>query len=94
MRNLLRGHLVGNGKKQAVTLNCRNHGETKPSIAGGGLDDGVAGPQLAGPFGSIDHGKGHSILDGATRVLVFELQKNTAGTCVEPGEFEHGRVTD
>ena len=64
-------------------------------VAGGRLDDGAAGSQLAGALGLLDHRQPDPVLDAAARVQLLELGQDgrleAGGDLVEAHQ---GRVPD
>ncbi len=77
-RDLLLAHLVGHDEDAAVALDGGGDRQADAGVAGGGLDDGAARPQLAVPLGRLDHGQADPVLDRSARVQVLELG-NDAG---------------
>jgi hypothetical protein len=63
-------------------------------IAGRGLDHGAARLQQAVVLGLLDHGLADAVLDGAARVLRFELEEQLAGAGVDPGDFHQRGIAD
>ena len=68
--------VVRHDQDHAIALDGRRHGQRDAGIAGGGLDQGVAGTDLAARLGSGDHRDRRPILDRAGRIIAFELAQN------------------
>jgi hypothetical protein len=56
-----------------VTLDRRRHGQRDAGIAGGRLDQRIAGLDVAARFGMDDHRQRRPILDRTGRVVAFQL---------------------
>src|SRR5699024_8060167 len=70
---LVRAELVRAHEHATVALLLGDHGQADPGVAGGRLDDGAAGSQLAALLGRLAHAHGDAILDRPARVEVFDL---------------------
>ena len=68
--------VVGHDQDHAIALDRRRHGQRNPGIARGGLDQGVAGSDLAARLSLGDHGNRRPILDRSGRIVAFELAQN------------------
>ena len=58
-------HVLGHDERHAIAADGRGHGERNARIAAGGLDETIAGPDLAALLGAADHGQRRSVLDRA-----------------------------
>ena len=77
--HLFAGDFVRHRKYAVVTAQGSHHGQANAGVAGGGLDDGAPGQQLAFPLGRGDHGQGGAVLDATSGVQVLELCQQMAG---------------
>ncbi len=59
-----------------VALDRRGHGQGDAGVAGGGLDQRVAGLDLAALLGPADHRQRRSVLHRAGRIVAFELAQD------------------
>ena len=59
-----------------VAHDRRGHGQGDAGIAGGGLDQGITGLDVAALLGQTDHRQRRAILHRARRVVAFELEQN------------------
>ena len=46
---------LGHSDHKRVSLGCANHGKANSRVSASGLDDGLAGLELTGLFGCLDH---------------------------------------
>ena len=92
--DLFLAHLVRHHQHHLVTALGTHQGEGQTGVAGGGLHQGGAGLDQAFLLGGVDHGTGHPVLDGAARILAFQLEEETAGAGVEVGHFHQGGGPD
>jgi hypothetical protein len=63
-------------QQQAVAADRRRHGERDAGVAGGGLDQRVAGLDPAALLGMPDHRHGRAVLDRPRGVIALELRQN------------------
>ena len=69
----------------AVAADRRRHGQRDAGVAGGGLDQRVAGADLASLLGAADHGDGRAVLHRSRGVVAFELAQDDVAarrTCI------------
>ena len=93
--DLLGRHLVGDHEDAAVAPLGRHDGQAHAGVAGGGLDDGAAGPEQALVLGPGDHGQGGAVLDAAAGVEHLQLGRHRAGQPLgHPVQPQEGRVAD
>ena len=70
----LQAHGLRHGEDDPVALDRGHKGQRDTGVAAGRLDqDGLAGLDLAGLLGGVDHCKADAILHAADRVLAFQL---------------------
>ena len=69
-------HVRGHDQHHAVALHGRGHGQGDAGIAAGGLDEGVAGADLAARLGVADHAQGRAVLDRTGRVVALQLDQD------------------
>src|SRR5690606_33105261 len=91
---LLPAHLVRDHEDQLVALLLRHQRQADAGVAGGALDQGVAGLDVAALFGGLDHAHADAVLDRTARVLALELQVQLAGTGIQAPGLDDGRVGD
>jgi hypothetical protein len=94
LQHLLGRHLVRDDEHDRIALCARDQREPEPRVAGGRLDDGAAGLQLAAALGALDHREPDAVLDRAAGILRFELQQQRAGPGIEPRNLDQRRVAD
>ena len=70
----LPGHVVGHHHLQRIALAAADHRQRDARVAGGRLEDGVAGLDRAPLLGVLDHRLGDAVLDRAGRVVTLELR--------------------
>src|SRR6516165_2131824 len=87
-------HLVRDDENEAIALLRRDEGQAQAGIAGGRFDESAAWSYLAVALGCFDEREADAILDGARRILVFELGEEAARTSVEARQFDERRVAD
>ncbi|MNZ89006.1 hypothetical protein D3C78_1079090 [compost metagenome] len=101
VQDLLGGHLVRHHQHHPVALGAADQGQAQASVAGGGFDDGAAGPEATIALGGVDHGQTDTVLDRTAGVLGFEFEKQCARAGIETADayqggianqFEHGRT--
>ena len=63
----------GHHAVHGVTVETPDQGQGESGVAGGGLQDALTGLQRAIGAGRVDHRLDDAVLDGAGRVLPFEL---------------------
>ena len=87
--------LVRGDKDGLVPLELAHHGQSDPRVSAGWFDDGAAGLQFPAGLGFLNHFQGDAVLDGPSRVQVFELEQylclDSGGDCVELNQW---RVAD
>ena len=76
---LVLADLVRADEDALVALGLGHHGQADAGVAGGRLDDGAAGLELAGRLRRLDHPGGDPVLHGAARVEVLDLRRAPAG---------------
>ncbi len=94
VEDLLLAHLVRNDEQQAIALLRGDQRQPQPRVTCGGLDKSAARLDLAVALGSLDEIQADAVLDGATRILVLELEKQLAGTGIEVRDGDERRVAD
>ena len=67
----LNGHGLGHDDDDAVASRGGHSGKADSGVAGGGLDNGCAGLQLAGALRVVDHGLGDTVFHGTGGVKVL-----------------------
>ena len=86
--------LVGHGADHLVALEDGGDGEPETGVAGGRLDDGVPGTQLAGRLGSLDHRQADAVLDAAAGIEELELCRHARGSGGVPIEAYQGGLAE
>jgi hypothetical protein len=92
--DFLLAHLVGDNERQVIAFHPCGQSQAKTGISGRSLDNGVAGLDLAFPFGFINHGQTYPVLNGTTRILDFEFYEQTAKTRIGMRKFDDGCVAN
>ncbi|MDT4846202.1 hypothetical protein FQZ97_802170 [compost metagenome] len=88
-------HVVGHDQHHLVALDGGGHGQGDAGVAGGGLDQGVAGLDVAAQLGAGDHRQGRAILDRTGRVVAFEFdQERVAGFAGQALQTDQRGVAD
>ena len=77
---------LGHDQHHPVALHRCHHGQRNAGVAGRGLDQRVAGPDLATRLGSRDHRQRRPILHGTGRIVAFQLGQHADTGCL------HGRI--
>ncbi|MNE05037.1 hypothetical protein D3C80_975890 [compost metagenome] len=78
-RLALGAHVVRHDQDHAVTLDRRGHGQGDAGVAGGGLDQRIAGADVAAQFGVADHRQRRPILHRAGRIVALQLDQQGVG---------------
>ena len=94
VRYLFLRHLVGNYQQDAIALRARDQRESQTGVACCGLNDCAAGLQFPVGLGCFDHRQRNPVLDGATRVLIFEFEKKPTLAGVELRHLHQRRIAD
>ena len=93
----LHAHGLGHHDDDAVALGCRHSRQTDAGVAGGGLDDDGAFLQQALFLGIIDHLFGDAVLDGTSRIEVFQLGNDMGRQLLllfDVGQLQQRSMTD
>ena len=77
---------LGHDQHHPVALHRCHHGQRNAGVAGRGLDQRVAGPDLATRLGGHDHRQRRPILHGTGRIVAFQLGQHADTGC------QHGRI--
>ena len=76
----LQAHGLRHGEDQLVALDGGHKGQRDAGVAAGGLNQhGLAGRDLAGLFGGLDHGEADAVFHAGNRVLALQLGHNGRG---------------
>ena len=67
------GHVVGHHDLERIALAPADHRQRDAGVAGGRLEDRLAGRDQALLLGALDHRAGDAVLDRAGRVVALEL---------------------
>lgn len=70
-------HGLGHHKDEPVFLDCRNHSESYPRIAGCRFNDYAVFFQNTPPFGIFYHRKTDTVLDAPARIRTLQLHPYT-----------------
>ena len=73
----LHAHGLRHGDDQAIFFGRSNGCQTDAGVAGGGLNNGAAGLQLAGLFCVLYNGLSNTVLHGTGRVKILQLRQNS-----------------
>ena len=76
----LDGQVLGHDQHHPVALDRGGHGQRNAGIARGGLDQRVAGLDVAALFGAADHRQGRPVLDRTGRIVAFQLAQHHVAT--------------
>jgi hypothetical protein len=91
----LDGQVLGHDQHHAVAADGGGHGQGDAGVAAGGLDQGVAGPDLAPGLGLGDHGQGRPVLHRAGRIVALQLhQDHVGGFARKLLQTDQGSVAD
>ena len=82
------------GHHQRISLGGADHGKADAGIAAGRLDHGLAGLQLAGFFGRLDHAERQAVLHRAKRIEGLDLHKEIDARRRQPVDPDDRRVAD
>ncbi|MNN03187.1 hypothetical protein D3C81_1158670 [compost metagenome] len=94
-RLALGAHVVRHDQDHPVALDRRGHGQGDAGVAGSGLDQGVAGLDVAAQLGMADHRQRRAILHRAGRVVAFQLdQKGVRGLARQALQAHQRGVAD
>ena len=94
VEDLLLRHLVRDDQGQVIALLRGDQRQAQAGVACGCLDQPAARLQAAVLLGGLDHGLADAVLDGAARVLTFELQEKAAGPCIHLPDLDQRGVAD
>ncbi len=80
--------ILGHDQDHAVAEHRRGHGQGDAGVARGGLDQRVAGADVAALGGAADHAQRRPVLDRTGRVVALELAEDdiAAGVVVGAGQ--------
>ena len=91
----LLGDVVGHHDLQRVALAAADHRQRDAGVAGGRLEDRLAGLDRALGLGGLDHRLRDPVLDRAGRVAALELGEDPhAGLRRQPRQLDQRRVAD
>jgi hypothetical protein len=83
VENLLAAHFVRHHQDQRVAFLGGDQRQAEAGIARRGLNNRAARLQLAGTLRFVNHRQRNAIFNRAAGVLVFQLQKQRAGTGIK-----------
>ena len=93
----LNAHGLGHGEDRAISSGSRDCRQSDSGVAAGRFDDDRAGLERAAFLCVVDHGKGDSVLDAASRIEILQLCVNICAQFVVSDiviEFEQRRLAN
>ena len=94
VRNFFLRHLVRDHQQDAITFCAGNERQPQTGIPCGSLHDRAARLQISLSLGRFDHRQRDSVLDRATRILIFKFQKKLTRASVELRNLHQRRVAN
>ena len=94
VENLLAAHFVRHHQDQRVAFLGGDQGQAETGIARRGLNNRAARLQLTGTFRFVNHRQRNAILNRPARILVFQLQKERAGTGIKLMQLDQRGTTN
>src|SRR4029077_16972569 len=94
VRYLFLRHLVGNYQQDAIALRARDQRESQTGVARRSLNHCAAGLEFPLGLSCFDHRQRDSVLNGATRILIFKFEKKLTRPGVELRYFHQRRIAD
>ena len=82
------------GNHKRISFGRANHGKTNSGISAGRLDDGLAGLELSGLFGRLDHPERQSVLYRTKRIEGFNLDEKVHAFRRQTIDPHHRRIAD
>ena len=94
VENLLAAHFVRHYEDQRVAFLGGDQRQAEAGIARRGLNNRAARLQLAGTFRFVNHRQRNAVFNRAAGVLVFQLQKQRAGTGIKLMQLDKRRAAN